>query len=200
MAFGVILAALPATADTISFTTAPASQNVAASGETNSYFNYQGVTVNTTYTPSGTAFTGSATDSFGYLSFANGVAPPAGTSNVIDVTLNTPTINGGQQASVTFDGTVTSQVLSGVTVYNVNFTGASGTTTIGGVQYADVISNGVTYAIQATQQLNTKYTYLNGYILGVPPPTAPEPATIATTGLALALAGLIARRKASGNK
>ena len=68
------------------------------------------------------------------------------------------------------------------------------------MQYTELSDtvNGQTadYAIQTVQQLTgSKEDTLYGFFVGVGPSVVPEPATLATTGLALLLVGFAARRK-----
>jgi hypothetical protein len=210
---GAFLATLPAKATTITYTTTPSSATVAskASGASSAFI-YTGITSPvTTFDPTGGVFLDGATalTSFGEFTFSS-TAPASTTSNVIDITVH-PTINGvAATTGLTFVGTV-APVSGGQ--FAINFGSTAGTSQVNlkdpntgfTNQYTELISNGVTYALQ-TERLNPggPGTWLNGFVTGVPlgvplgvsPATVPEPATLATTGLALALAGLIARRKA----
>ena len=198
LVLGFALSALPAAATTISFTTAGTPTNVGVSGAD---FTFTGASVSSFDPTAGVFFTGTtAGTSFGAFSFASGTP----TSNVIDVKV-TPTVNGGAAAVVDFQGTISSVVVGGTTAYSVNFSGTSGSTAGTGALagYTQLVSNGVTYAVKTVEQLNTgtlgKQTWLNGYIQGVGQTIVPEPATLATTGLALVLVGFAARRKAKAN-
>jgi hypothetical protein len=199
--FGAFLIALPASATTISFTTSASGSASDNYGTGAADFNFTGANVGTTTlsnTAPGTAFNGTVvSDSFGELTFASGTP----NSNIIDVKL-TPTVNGGAAAAVSFDGTISSVVVGGQTAYSVNFSGTTGGTNVtsGALSgYTELTSNGLTYAIKTVEQLNTgtgsKQTWVSGYIMGVPGSVTPEPATLATTGLALALIGFSLRRK-----
>lgn len=186
LAFGALLTAFPAMAETITFTTGPDATNLGTGADD---FNFAGADV-PTFTLSGTGTTFSAnslSDSFGEFIFKNSTPNSAVVS--VDVT---PTINGGApSSSINFSGTIA--VSSGIP--SITFSGS--TETINGNTYVYQVSNGVEYAIQQTQSLPTslnKTSYLVGFI-GVAPSLTPEPATFATGGLALVLVGLIARRK-----
>jgi len=196
---GALLTALPASATTISFVTSGSPTNVGVAGAD---FTYMGASVASFDPTAGVFFNGTtAATSFGDFSFSNGTP----TSNVADVKI-TPTINGGAAAVVDFNGTISSAVIGGQTVYSVNFSGTPGTVAGTGALagYTELVSNGVTYAVQTVEQLNTgtlgKQTWLSGYIQGVPGPMTPEPATMATTGLALALVGFAAARRKAKSK
>ena len=198
LVLGFALSALPAAATTISFTTSATPTNVGLGGAD---FTFTGANVSSFDPTAGVFFNGLTTGtSFGAFSFASGTP----TSNVVDVKV-APSINGGAPAQVDFIGTISSTVVSGITAYSVNFSGTTGSTAGTGslAGYTQLVSNGVTYAVKTVEQLNTgtlgKQTWLNGYIQGVGGAVVPEPATLATTGLALALVGFAARRKAKAN-
>jgi hypothetical protein len=193
LSFGVLLNALPATAETISFTTGPIQTNLG----TGSYdVVFLGADV-PSFDPSagsgpggGTFFNAPGlTGSFGMFGFNNG-SPTNGNVVSVDVT---PSINGAPASpSIDFSGTIA--VNSGAA--SVTFGGP--TESINGNQYVYQVSNGVQYAIEQTQSLPTsasKTSFLVGFV-GVASAVTPEPATLATTGLALLLAGFVARRRA----
>ncbi len=188
LAFGALLTAFPVMAETISFTTGPNATNLGTGADD---FNFAGADVPTfTLSGSGTTFSSnSLSDSFGEFIFKN--ATPNSAVVSVDVT---PTINGGSpSSSINFSGTIA--VNSGIP--SITFSGS--TETVNGNTYVYQVSNGVQYAIEQTQSLPTslnKSTYLVGFV-GVAPSLTPEPATFATAGLALVLAGLVARRKAT---
>jgi hypothetical protein len=200
LALGSFLTALPAAATTMTFTTAATPGTVAAAGETaNTFFNYIDASGVPSFDPSTQTNFGvsnpSSANSFGGFTFITNTAPPNGTSSVVTVAL-TPTINGGKVAAVDFSGTVSAVSNSS---YSISFSGTPGATnTAGG--YTDLTSNGITYAIETTQTLNAsgagKQAWLQGYILGVPAASTPEPATLTTTGIALCLVGFGIRRRA----
>jgi hypothetical protein len=167
-------------------------------------FNFVGATDSTAFNPdavggnffgAGSGSAASLSNSFGELVFTSNAA----NSSVIDLKV-TPTLSNGTTPAVNFSGTV-EPVTTGSTTYQVSFAATTGSTqvTIGGVAYTDIVSNGVNYAVQTTETLDTslvgKGTWINGYIAGVAGPVAPEPGTMATAGLALALVGFLARRK-----
>jgi hypothetical protein len=191
LAFGALLTAFPATADTISFTTGPNATNLGTGSDD---FNFGGSDVSTfTLSGTGTTFAGpSLSDSFGAFVFKN--ATPNSAVVSVDVT---PTINGvTASSSINFSGTIA--VNSGIP--SITFSGS--TETLNGNTFVYQNSGGVQYAIEQTQNLPTslnKMSYLVGFV-GVAPSLTPEPATAATTGLALVLAGLIARRKSTAKK
>jgi hypothetical protein len=211
VALGAFLTALPAAATTISFTT---SSDVAAVGDgstTSAIFGYNSETMGP-FDPTvagGVLFSGSSSSSFGGFSYS----PSSNSANpdVINVTVQ-PTSG----SAVTFEGQVSSMVLSGKTVYWVDFSGTPGASNdnlvpgggTGSANYFTSLesSSGVSYDIKTIQQFNApggsgtggKQTWLTGWV-GVPLVMTPEPATLATTGLALVLAGLVARRKAKAN-
>ena len=186
LAFGALLTAFPAMAETITFTTGPNATNLGTGDVTTT----TGGNPIDPATPGGNTFNlAGLSESFGEFIFKN--ATPNSAVVSVDVT---PTINGGSpSSSINFSGTIA--VSGGIP--SITFSGS--TETINGSTYVYQVSNGVEYAIQQTQSLPTslnKSTYLVGFI-GVPPSITPEPATLATTGLALVLAGLLARRKAT---
>jgi hypothetical protein len=196
LVLGFALSAFPAVATTISFGTTATPSNVGVGGAD---FTFTGASVSSFDPTAGVFFNGLTTGtSFGAFSFASGTP----TSNVVDVKV-APTVNGGSAAVVDFQGTITP--ISGTTQFMVNFSGTTGSTAGTGslAGYTQLVSNGVTYAVKTVEQLNTgtlgKQTWLNGYIQGVGGAVVPEPATLATTGLALALVGFAARRKAKAN-
>ena len=154
---------------------------------------------------SDTFFTGTTTSSsFGVLQDVNPASSSAN-SNVIDVNVK----SSASSSPIDFKGTVSAVAVGNTTAYEVNFgtTSNATSTMVNGVSYTELISNGVTYAIQTTQQLNTnigggKTTALKGFVGGVPLGAAPEPASIATTGLALVwhFSVCVARSRANSNK
>jgi len=189
LTFGALLTAFPATAETITFTTGPDATNLG----TGSYdVNFVGADVNVgTPTVGGTFYDAPGlTGSFGMFGFGTG-SPTNGNVVSVDVT---PTINGGPASpAIDFSGTIA--VHSGIA--SISFSGPTETLSDGN-KYVYQNANGVQYAIEQTQTLptsTTKSSILVGWV-GVPAAITPEPATMATTGLALVLAGLIARRKA----
>jgi hypothetical protein len=188
-AFVALLTALPAAATTITFSTTGSSSNGS--------WTYGGVPagdIATATLPSGGTYYNSQSlfNSFGEVT-VNSSSP---TDANISVNL-TPTVD-GTKAITALDFTGTTAVSSDA----ISFAGTAGSTqtTIGGVAYTQLVSNNIDYDIKTTQTLILggagKMTWLSGYIVGVSPLATPEPATLATTGLALVLAGLIARRKA----
>jgi hypothetical protein len=188
LAFGALLAAFPASASTITFTTGPNATNLGTGADD---YNFAGADVSTAFNPTtggGTTFNlASLSASFGEFIFKSDTPNTAVVS--VDVT---PTIN-GVTASTAIDFSGTIAVSGGIPT--VKFSGS--TETINGNTYVYQVSNGVQYAIEQTQNLPTslnKTSYLVGFV-GVPFSTTPEPATVATTGLALVLVGLVARRK-----
>jgi len=197
LAFGALLTACPAMAETITFTTGPSPQsNFGADSYNYTFLGNTGPTTGIDPTTNGGTFFSSTTqlgDSFGMIGFKNS-GTPNGTVVNVDVT---PTINGVTAAtSVDFSGTVAVNSVSGVS--SVLFSGGK-TEDLNGQTFVYQVSNGVQYAIEQVQNLPTntaKASYLVGFI-GVAPSLTPEPATMATTGLALVLAGLIARRKST---
>ena len=194
---GAVLTVLPASATTISFTTAGSPTDVGVAGAD---FNYTGANVSSFDPTAGTFFSGTtAGTSFGDFVFASGTP----TSSVVNVNLS-PTVNGGAAAVVDFQGTISSVIVGGTTLYTVNFGSTPGATNIttGALSgYTELTQNGINYAVQTTEQLSSgtpgKMTYLAGFIQGVSMNITPEPATMATTGLALLLGGLLVRRKAT---
>jgi hypothetical protein len=199
LALGSFLTALPAAATTMTFSTAATPGTIAAVGESpNTFFNYIDASGVPSFDPSTQnnfgGIGGSSTDSFGGFTFITNTAPPNGTSSVVTVAL-TPTISGGTKAAVDFSGTITAVSNS---TYSINFSGTPGATS--NASYTDLTSNGITYAIETTQTLNSsgagKQTWLQGYILGVPSASTPEPATLTTTAIALCLVGFGIRRRA----
>lgn len=196
LAFGALLTAFPAIAETITFTTGPSPQSNFGAAPYN--YTFLGADVSTPFDPTtngGTFFSSSLmlSDSFGMIGFKSS-GTPNGTVVNVDVT---PTINGVTAATaIDFSGTVA--VNSGSGVSSVLFSGGN-TEVLNGQTYVYQVSNGVQYAIEQVQSLPTnsaKASYLVGFV-GVVPSLTPEPATVATTGLALVLAGLIARRKST---
>jgi hypothetical protein len=200
LACGALLTAFPAAADTITFNTTASPTSVNASGYS---WTFTGASVPTPgFDPDfGKLFNGlTLGTSFGSISsvcLTNSCITTSPSSAVIDVKVN-PTVNGGAAAALDFKGTVSSSVIQGQTEYFINFATTSsavaGTGTLAG--YTELSEGGVTYAVQTVQQLNQgKTSYLAGFIGGVPGAVTPEPATFATTGLALALAGFALRRR-----
>jgi hypothetical protein len=198
LACGALLTAFPATADTISFTTTASPTSVNASGYS---WTFTGASVPGFDPDFGKLFNGlSSVTSFGSISsvcLTNSCINTSPSSAVIDVDVH-PTVNTGAQAALDFKGTISSSVVQGQTEYFINFAGTSnsvaGSGTLAG--YTELSEGGVTYAVQTVQQLNQgKISYLSGFIGGVPGAVTPEPATFATTGLALALAGFALRRR-----
>lgn len=211
VAVSVFLTVLPAAASTISFTT---SSDVGAVGDgtaASAVFTYNTETVGP-FDPTvanGVLFGGSSSSSFGGFSYSP--STNSANPNVINVTV-TPTSG----SAVTFEGQVSSMVLSGKTIYSIDFAGTPGATNdnlvpgggTGAGNYFTSLesSSGLTYDIKTIQQFNApggsgtggKQTWLTGWV-GVQVAMTPEPSTIATTGLALVLAGLVARRKAKAN-
>ena len=199
LTLGAFSLILPASAKcaTISFTTGPTGQQV--EGNANNSFTFTGANISPfTATSADTFFTGSTVStSFGLLQDVN-PASSAANSNVIDVDV----ASSSSSKPIDFKGTVSAVAVNNTTAYEVNFSNTVGAinTSVNNVSYTELISNGVTYAIQTTQQLNTnagggKVTSLKGFVAGVPLGAAPEPASIATTGLAFALAFFGLRRK-----
>jgi hypothetical protein len=192
-AFGALLAALPATATTISFTTSANPTTVGPAGGAS--FTYVNANVGNFTSDTGVFFnaaSGTTASTFGGFTYN---ASSAG-SNVVSIKLN-PTVNGGAQAALDFKGVVTSSVVGGQTAYSINFSSTTGANagTGGLAGYTILTQNNVTYAIQTVQQLNVgKSTWIQGYVQGVVG-VAPEPSTWATTGLALLLAGFVVRRQ-----
>jgi len=138
-------------------------------------------------------------NSFGILEVGS-VAPTNGDVVKVNVT-PTITVNGSAVSATSvlpFQGTIA--VSAGVASINFGATANSTQVTVGGVQYTELSDtvNGQTadYAIQTVQQLTgSKEDTLYGFVVGVPMNATPEPATLATSGLALLLVGLAARRK-----
>ncbi len=194
LAFGALLTVVPASAELITFTTGPTQSNFGASPYN---YTFLGADVSTGFDPTtngGTFFTSNMlSNSFGVVGFKSSGSP---TSNVVDVDL-TPTINGVTAAtSIDFSGTVAVNSSTGVS--SVLFSGGS-TEVLNGQTYVYQVANGVQYAIEQVQNLPTgpnKSSYLVGFV-GVPASATPEPATVATAGLALVLVGLVARRKST---
>ncbi len=205
LVFGALLAVAPATATSITatFVTGPVQTSV---GTGTFDYNYQNVMAgdiaqfNLSMTPQFFNTNDSLFNSFGILEVGT-TAPTNGDVVKVNVT-PTITVNGSAVTASTvlpFQGTIA--VSGGVASINFGATANSTQVTVGGVQYTELSDtvNGQTadYAIQTVQQLTgSKEDTLYGFIVGVCPSVTPEPATLATTGLALMLVGFAARRKA----
>ncbi len=210
LAFGVLVTVVPASADTISLAVTGSPTDTLVGGY---QWAFAPGSVGTQTLPSGGLLLDGNTiateiGSFG-STFNSGAS--ATHSEVIDIKV-TPTINGGAQAAVTFQGTIqdvggnyslvfgnngstgcANVAVSCFTTANGNVVNNGQTEIAGG--YTLLTENGVSYEVQTTTTLSpTKpFNYLNGFV-GVA--SAPEPATYATTGLAVAFLGFFLRRKA----
>jgi hypothetical protein len=218
LAFGALVTVLPASADTISLAiTGPGSPIMVGGYQ----WSYTGTTTpSQALVGSGISFSGgTAATEFGSFSSSGNAGATAMQSQVIDFKV-TPTINGGAQAAVTFEGSIRETTTNGLSTYSLVF-GNNGTTactvancfntgngnTINNGQsvistangnYTLLAVNGIDYEVQTTTTLSpTKpFNFLNGFVGVV---NSPEPATYATTGLAAAFLGLFLRRKAKQN-
>jgi ethanolamine utilization microcompartment shell protein EutS len=192
MAFVALLTALPAAATTITFSTTGTSSS--------SDWTYEGVTnLGVTNVTAGQSYNmQSLFDSFGAIQL-NTATP--GSSSVINVNL-TPTV-GGVPATTALDFQGTVAVTGSVGTINFGSTpgATAGTGTLAG--YTVLQYNNVDYAIQTSQSLTlgapAKFTWLAGYVMGVPGAITPEPATVATTGMALLFLGFGLRRRMRAN-
>jgi hypothetical protein len=211
LAFGALVTVLPASADTISLAIVGTPTNILVGGQ---QWTFSGGTISPTALP-GAGLTlngGTIASEIGNLAGSGNSGATATHSEVIDVKV-TPTIDGGAAAAVTFQGTI--REVGGV--YSLYF-GNNGTTgcsnpanttacfvtangnvvnngqTIAG-NYTVLSSGGMNYEVQTTTTLSASkpFNFLNGFVGVV---VAPEPATYATTGFAIAFLGLFLRRKA----
>jgi len=187
MTFVALLTALPAAATTITFSTTGTS----STGD----WTYDGVTnLNVGNISGGTSFNAdSMFDSFGAIQL-NTATP--GNSSVINVDL-TPTVN-GVKATTALDFVGNIAVSSGTINFGSTPGAVAGTGALAG--YTVLQYNNVDYGIETSQPLSlggkNKDTWIAGYVMGVPAAVTPEPATLATTGIALLFIGLGIRRKA----
>ncbi len=225
LTFGAIATVIPAYATTtVSVATSSSPTSVGVGGY-DWIFNGSTTTPLTLPTSGGLTFNGNTMSSeFGLYSSVGDTGATNSASEVIDVSVApTVKVNGATQAAsaVVFQGSIQAIGSGANTQYEMLF-GSNGTqacanaavsctttsngnvvnngqsiVNIGGTNYTELVENGIDYAVQSQTFLTPgKATYFNGYI-GLA--TAPEPATMATTGLAAAFLGLFLRRKAKQN-
>jgi hypothetical protein len=199
LAFGALVTVLPASADTVSFVTSSSPTSIGV-GSFN--FSFSGATVlNQTVGQTPTLFNqNTSADSFGGFT-VSGLNNPGPASQVIDLLVQ-PTNASGVPVSglspIDFGG----KIMDSAGVYSLVFAAdaTKGTSAGTGLYAGDIIKQegGEIYAVKTTTTLSpggNKSFYITGIVGAV----APEPATMATTGLAAAFLGLFLRRKAKRN-
>jgi hypothetical protein len=207
LALGGLVTVVPALADTVSFTTA---SSPIAFGAGAYDFSFNDATISGSFGQSPTVFNGTTTTtSFGGFTVTGGSGNPS--SQVVDIDVKPTNINGTPVSgtALQFDGTL--QDIGGT--YSLVFSAASSSACAAsthalvncgvagtGAYAGDIVetSGNLIYAVPATTSLN-----LTGnksfFVTGIVGTVAPEPATLATTGLAAAFLGLFLRRKAKQN-
>ena len=206
LALGALVTAIPAVADTVSFTT---SSSPTALGVAGQYFSFSGATVTdlsigtppTTLASNPYASTNSTANSFGGFSItplANcSVVACAAGSSAVQIDLTPTNINGTSvnEAPLIFDGSIAYTGGANGT-YSLNFAAGDGGVAGTGAYVGDIVHTvgNITYAVPDSIALSNKTSSF--FVTGIVGSSAPEPATLATTGLAVAFLGMFLRRKA----
>ncbi len=197
LTFGALVTALPVAADSVSFTT---SSNPASFGVGSYAFSFNDATVtNETVGLTPTVLNGTTTTtSFGGFTVSG--APGQAASQVVDVFVKPTNIDGTPVTTASplqFDG----KIVDTAGVYSLVFSAGNGATAGTGAYSGDIIQTqgNLIYAVKATTTLNTGKSFFVTGLIGTAAAVVPEPATFATTGLAVALVGMFLRRRAKLN-
>ena len=198
LALGALVTVIPAAADTVSFGTTSNPAGFAVAGEVFSFT--PGTVTNLSVGTPPTVLDGqSTTQSFGGFSVTgrNGsCAVLCSTAVQIDVT---PTnVNGSPVAAapLVFDGSLSFTGGANGT-YSLNFAAGDGGVAGTGAYTGDIVHTvgNITYAVPDQIALGAKPSSF--FVTGIVGSSAPEPGTLATTGLAAAFLGMFLRRKQS---
>ena len=200
LALGALVTVIPAAADTVSFGT---TANPAGFGVAGDVFTFTpGTITNLLVGTTPVVLNGqSTTSSFGGFSVTGGSGSCAvlcSTNVQIDVT---PTnVNGTPVAAapLVFDGSLSFTGGPNGT-YSLNFSAGDGGVAGTGAYTGDIVHTvgNVIYAVPDAIALGTKPSSF--FVTGIVGAVAPEPGTLATTGLAAAFLGMFLRRKAKQN-